>query len=99
MSAASVPAPALLEAPLASLIDAVAARQRLDFGRAAADLKPDGTLVTTCDLWSDQTIVQGLRSLYPGDGILIEEGDRHLPATSAFWVVDPHDGTNNLAAG
>ncbi|MFN9545945.1 MAG: inositol monophosphatase family protein [Cyanobacteriota bacterium] len=99
MSAASVPAPALLEAPLASLIDAVAARQRLDFGRAAADLKPDGTLVTTCDLWSDQTIVQGLRSLYPGEGILSEEGDRHLPASSAFWVVDPLDGTTNFAAG
>lgn len=99
MSAASDPAPALLDSALSSLIDAVAARQRHDFGRAAAELKPDGTLVTACDLWSDQTIVRGLQALYPGEGILSEEGDRHLPASAAFWVVDPLDGTTNFAAG
>jgi myo-inositol-1(or 4)-monophosphatase len=99
MSAASLPSPAVLDAALSALIDGVADRQRLDFGRASADLKPDGTLVTACDLWSDQTIVQGLRTLYPGEGILSEEGDCRLPASSAFWVVDPLDGTTNFAAG
>ena len=97
MSAAS--APALLDAALSGLIDQVAARQRHDFGRASADLKPDGTLVTACDLWSDQTIVQGLQALCPGEGILSEEGDCRLPASDAFWVVDPLDGTTNFAAG
>jgi myo-inositol-1(or 4)-monophosphatase len=97
MSTAS--APALLDAALSSLIDQVAARQLLDFGRASAELKPDGTLVTACDLWSDQTIVQGLQALYPGEGILSEEGDCHLPGSQAFWVVDPLDGTTNFAAG
>ena len=91
--------PALIDGALSNLIDEVAERQRQDFGRAAAELKPDGTLVTACDLWSDQKIVQGLQSLYPGEGILSEEGDRHLPASSAFWVVDPLDGTTNFAAG
>ena len=97
MSVAS--SPTLIDPPLSSLLERVAERQRLDFGRAAAELKPDGTLVTACDLWSDRTIVQGLQALYPNEGILSEEGDRHLPATSAFWVVDPLDGTTNFAAG
>jgi myo-inositol-1(or 4)-monophosphatase len=95
----AVVAPAQIDAQLSSLIDSVAERQRQDFGRAAADLKPDGTLVTACDLWSDQTLVHGLQALYPGEGILSEEGDRRLPTTSAFWVVDPLDGTTNFAAG
>ncbi|MEB3317549.1 MAG: inositol monophosphatase family protein [Cyanobacteriota bacterium] len=97
MSTAS--APALLDAALSSLIDQVAERQRRDFGQASAELKPDGTLVTACDVWSDQTIVQGLQALYPGEGILSEEGECRLPGSPAFWVVDPLDGTTNFAAG
>ncbi|MEB3257970.1 MAG: inositol monophosphatase family protein [Cyanobacteriota bacterium] len=97
MSIAS--AHALLDSRLSTLIDAVAARQRSDFGHVVSDLKDDGTLITACDRWSDATIVEGLQSLYPGEGILSEEGDRHLPSSSAFWVVDPLDGTTNFAAG
>ena len=92
-------APPLLDAGLSTLIDHVAARQRSDFGHVVSDLKADGTLITACDRWSDETIVEGLQSLYPGEGILSEEGDRHLPSSSAFWVVDPLDGTTNFAAG
>ena len=92
-------APSLIDPELSALIDRVANRQCLDFGQVSADQKADGTLVTACDLWSDQTIVEGLQSLYPGEGILSEEGDRQLPATPAFWVVDPLDGTTNFAAG
>ena len=93
------PPHALLDAGLSTLIDHVAARQRSDFGHVVSDLKADGTLITACDRWSDETIVEGLQSLYPGEGILSEEGDRHLPSSSAFWVVDPLDGTTNFAAG
>jgi myo-inositol-1(or 4)-monophosphatase len=99
MSAASPLSSPLLEPALSSLIDQVAARQLLDFGRASAELKPDGTLVTACDLWSDQTIVEGLRAIHPGEGVLSEEGDCRLPDSPAFWVVDPLDGTTNFAAG
>jgi myo-inositol-1(or 4)-monophosphatase len=97
MSLAS--SPALIDSGLSSLMDRVAARQRTDFGHVASDLKADGTLITACDRWSDETIVEGLKSLYPGEGILSEEGDRHLPSSPAFWVVDPLDGTTNFAAG
>ena len=93
------PPHALLDAGVSTLIDHVAARQRSDFGHVVSDLKADGTLITACDRWSDETIVEGLQSLYPGEGILSEEGDRHLPSSSAFWVVDPLDGTTNFAAG
>ena len=86
--------PGLLE-----LLDRVGERQRSDFGNAVSDLKPDGTLITACDRWSDATLVEGLGQLFPGEGVLSEEGDRHLPTTPAYWVVDPLDGTTNFAAG
>ena len=95
----SLASPALIDPGLSSLMDRVAARQRSDFGHVVSDLKSDGTLITACDRWSDETIVEGLQSLYPGEGILSEEGDRHLPSSPAFWVVDPLDGTTNFAAG
>lgn len=95
------PAPSLpdLHPGLAALIDRVAERQRADFGHMASDLKSDGSLITACDRWSDATLVQGLDELFPGEGVLSEEGDRSLPATEAYWVVDPLDGTTNFAAG
>ena len=35
------------------LIDRVRSRQLKDFGQIASDVKPDGTLITECDRWSD----------------------------------------------
>ncbi len=96
MSDPSVPS---LPPALTALIDRVAERQRLDFGHMASDLKADGTLITACDRWSDQALVAGLHELYPGEGVLSEEGSQLLPASSAYWVVDPLDGTTNFAAG
>jgi myo-inositol-1(or 4)-monophosphatase len=89
----------LLDSRLSALIDRVAQRQLQDFGHVGCDLKDDGTLITACDRWSDAVIVEGLRALYPEDGCLSEEGDHRLPASPAFWVVDPLDGTTNFAAG
>lgn len=65
----------------------------------ASDLKSDGSLITACDRWSDATLVEGLARLFPGEGVLSEEGDKTVPKTSAYWVVDPLDGTTNFAAG
>ena len=81
------------------LLDRVAERQRQDFGNIAADLKPDGTLITTCDRWSDEAIASGLGLIAPGEGVLSEEGSKSVPTTQAYWVVDPLDGTTNFAAG
>ena len=81
------------------LLDQVAERQRNDFGNIVSDVKPDGSLITACDRWSDAAFVQGLAEIAPGEGVLSEEGNQACPSTSAYWVVDPLDGTTNFAAG
>ena len=83
---------------LDSLFELVSKRQINDFGNISASNKADGSLVTSCDLWSDKTIVNGLASIAPDEGVLSEEGGKSIPKTRAYWVVDPLDGTTNFAA-
>ena len=64
---------------LAPLFDQVAARQMGDFGRIGAERKADGSLVTTCDRWSDHTISQWLQDRFPAAGMLSEEGNTRTP--------------------
>ncbi|MBO8203662.1 inositol monophosphatase family protein [Prochlorococcus marinus] len=84
---------------LDSLFELVSQRQIKDFGNISANSKADGSLITSCDLWSDKTIVDGLASIAPNEGVLSEEGGKFIPDTKAYWVVDPLDGTTNFAAG
>ena len=84
---------------LDSLFELVSQRQIKDFGNIRANNKADGSLVTSCDLWSDKTIVDGLASIAPDEGVLSEEGGKSIPNTKAYWIVDPLDGTTNFAAG
>lgn len=84
---------------LGALLDEVAERQRQDFGQLDSEAKADGSLITACDRWSDATLVKGLAELYPGEGVLSEEGSQRVPTSEAYWVVDPLDGTTNFAAG
>ena len=84
---------------LDSLFELVSQRQLKDFGNISASNKEDGSLITSCDLWSDKTIVDGLASIAPDEGVLSEEGGKSIPTTKAYWVVDPLDGTTNFAAG
>ncbi len=81
------------------LLDLVAERQLKDFGNIASDTKSDGTLITSCDRWSDATIVKGLAHIASQEGVLSEEGCQKVPESSAYWVVDPLDGTTNFSAG
>ena len=82
-----------------SLLDKVAERQLKDFGNIISDIKPDGTLITDCDRWSDATIVKGLGEIANKEGVLSEEGSQKVPYSPAYWVVDPLDGTTNFSAG
>ena len=84
---------------LNSLFDLVCEKQLEDFGNINASNKADGSLVTSCDLWSDKAIVNGLSDIAPNEGVLSEEGDKKVPTSDAYWVVDPLDGTTNFAAG
>ena len=84
---------------LNELFGTVCERQLQDFGNIGASNKADGSLITSCDLWSDKTIVEGLSRIAPNEGVLSEEGSKTIPSGDAFWIVDPLDGTTNFAAG
>ena len=84
---------------LDSLFELVSQRQIKDFGNISASNKADGSLITSCDLWSDKTIVEGLATIAPDEGVLSEEGGKSIPHSNAYWIVDPLDGTTNFAAG
>ena len=84
---------------LESLFELVSDRQLKDFGNISASNKSDGSLITSCDLWSDKTIVEALSKIAPNEGVLSEEGGKLVPNTNAYWIVDPLDGTTNFAAG
>ena len=68
------------------LLDRVADRQRQDFGNIVSDFKPDGSLITACDRWSDQTIVSGIAQIAREEGVLSEEGSQFVPESSAYWI-------------
>ena len=81
------------------LFNSISKRQLKDFGNITASNKSDGSLITSCDLWSDKTIVNGLSKIAPDEGVLSEEGKKSIPESKAYWIVDPLDGTTNFAAG
>lgn len=78
--------------------DLVRARAAGDLGvRAKGD---DGDVVTELDVAADALICGRLRAAYPGHGVWAEEsGCRDGTDPDWTWVVDPLDGTNNLAIG
>ena len=43
--------------------------------------------------------ILGVDSIAPNEGVLSEEGGKLVPNTTAYWIVDPLDGTTNFAAG
>ena len=63
--------------------------------------KSDGTIVTKGDLDVNALIVESIRTQYPEDGLLSEEGpvDSTRREKSRCWVVDPIDGTTHFARG
>ncbi|MEV6276489.1 inositol monophosphatase family protein [Nocardia sp. NPDC051832] len=59
-----------------------------------------GDLVTDLDLRAEDIILGHLRRAFPGHRILAEEAGLLAGADDAWcWVVDPLDGTNNIAIG
>jgi myo-inositol-1(or 4)-monophosphatase len=55
-------------------------------------------LVTQADIEAERLIIEELRRLFPGEGILAEESGGDSGAET-LWVVDPIDGTTNYAHG
>jgi myo-inositol-1(or 4)-monophosphatase len=70
-----------------------------DFGQVQANLKADGSLVTRCDQWADDTLRAAIHQQFPNHGILSEEVEHIFPATDWCWIIDPIDGTTNFTRG
>ncbi|MFC4150153.1 inositol monophosphatase [Micromonospora mangrovi] len=58
-----------------------------------------GDLVTDLDLAAERLIVDRIRARWPEHGVIAEEGGEYAPDTRWAWLVDPLDGTNNVAIG
>jgi myo-inositol-1(or 4)-monophosphatase len=67
--------------------------------RLTARAKGARDLVTAADTASEELIIRRLGDLFPGDGVIAEEGGRVTSSTDRVWYVDPLDGTLNYARG
>jgi myo-inositol-1(or 4)-monophosphatase len=62
--------------------------------------KGPGDRVTDVDVAIQSRLVERIRTRFPADAIVAEEGLAVEPGAHEFvWVVDPLDGTNNFALG
>jgi myo-inositol-1(or 4)-monophosphatase len=61
--------------------------------------KGRANIVTDVDLEAERSILGLVRTEYPEFGILSEESDPIKTGSAYTWVVDPIDGTRNLAEG
>ena len=56
-------------------------------------------LVSQADRESERLLCNAIRSAFPDDGILAEEGGGHDGGSEWTWVLDPLDGTTNFVHG
>ncbi|TVP65164.1 MAG: inositol monophosphatase [Leptolyngbya sp. LCM1.Bin17] len=70
-----------------------------DFGQVQGDVKADGSLVTRCDRWADETLRLAIQQQFPDHGVLSEEVEHIFPNTDWCWIIDPIDGTTNFTRG
>jgi len=54
-------------------------------------------LVTEADFQAERTILDTIRRRFPADSVLTEETGEHTGLPDRLWIVDPLDGTINLA--
>ncbi|WP_255149558.1 inositol monophosphatase family protein [Halorarius halobius] len=79
----------------------LAGRRSLDAfrdGRPDGDYR-EGDVTTALDADCERRIVSTIREAFPDDAVLAEERGRVGGDAAREWVVDPLDGTNNVAAG
>lgn len=69
------------------------------FGRARAETKWDGTIVTEADLDVDGYVQTAVQARFPDHDIMSEEASLIYHGTEYTWVIDPLDGTTNFSDG
>ncbi|MEX0879934.1 MAG: inositol monophosphatase family protein [Thermoanaerobaculia bacterium] len=68
--------------------------------RGSVEEKTKNDFVTFADRESEQRIIAAIRSRYPEDAFLAEEGGAQEGRAGArVWIIDPLDGTSNFVAG
>lgn len=67
--------------------------------QAHAEVKVDGSEVTSADRATERLLRACLRAAWPGDALYGEEYGGKLPARGRCWLVDPIDGTASYAIG
>jgi histidinol-phosphatase len=65
----------------------------------SAEDKSDDSPVTVADRECERLIVEGLRTAFPDDGFLGEEGASDPGRSGRRWIVDPIDGTRDFVRG
>ena len=61
------------------------------------ELKGEVDIVTATDKAVEDAVVERIKTLFPDDSILAEEGGSHRGNSGWSWVIDPLDGTTNFA--
>lgn len=79
--------------------DEIGAHLMSAFGKATAEQKTDGSLVTQYDKWADAELRDRIAKTFLDHGVLTEEAEHIFPDTDWCWVIDPIDGTTNFARG
>lgn len=69
------------------------------FGKVSYTLKGRANLLTEADLASQKAVIKAIRTAFPRDGFLAEEGDTVETPNRRLWIIDPLDGTTNYAHG
>ena len=61
------------------------------------DKKGPIDLVTEADLGSEKMVIEEIRTFFPEDSIMGEEGTNYEGKNQYRWIIDPVDGTTNYA--
>jgi myo-inositol-1(or 4)-monophosphatase len=72
------------------------ARDYFDNNESSSEQKTDGSVVTVIDKAIEERLVSYIRTHFPDDTIVGEEGDGHIGTSDFVWHIDPIDGTDNF---
>ncbi len=67
-----------------------------DTKKVATERKSDTSFLTRNDTETEKFLVDRIKSQYPDDGFIGEEGDDSASKDGYRWVIDPIDGTTNF---
>jgi myo-inositol-1(or 4)-monophosphatase len=73
-----------------------AAYEYFDADESRNELKADGSVVTRIDKAIEKEVVALVRTLFPEDTIIGEEGGSYEGTSGYVWHIDPIDGTDNF---